>query len=798
MKTAPKDPSKACILRLASRVLRPALVCFVALLLCGQALHAQGFERTYPSFPVNEVTDMLRWNGDTLFATSTNWSLLRSTDAGASWEEMLDGWPRYNLVRLGSDGTYLFLLPVGTGYTVAAMREEPGLRLLRYDPRSLRMDTLWIERATGDPRFQYVDLAAGRSAVTVLQIGDTTRLLRSTDGGVTWGDCRLPDGYDPAINSMNTQLSVRDDAHMLFFVNVAPDVAAGRHVFRTEDGGQTWSEVPGVVQDYVRSMRTPRFPAGWFGDSTVVVLNGRTTPVVSNDLGRSWSERTPIEGLITAIGMDAEDAGFVVDQLGQVWRTRDGAGSWIKVREPSVAPLSGEIASCAVQLGPDTLITIDMYGQILRTTDGGLSWDVVRDVAFAEFYELQFITPDIGFVMASDRRTAAIAFLRTTDGGASWNEHGDFPRSGQSPRFFYLDQQHAFAVRNHLATQSNDTLIFRSADGGTHWEPVFPWSEAEGIDINKLPRGNWFRNADTGIVPLKGNRLLRTIDGGDTWEVVPGPAAVIGEESDMRVRWLDARPARSMWIAADRTVLRSDDAGVSWTRVLELPEALPSTKGFSRVTILDDETIAAVSGNTSSAHLMYMTTDNGTMWDSWPAVAGADGELFPGLRGVGIGGSSSFGYTSNRDVYRTEDGWRTHALHWTRSHVVLNDVRQMFFLDDRHGWISGAYGIFRTTNGGVNWADVTPALPSSLRIPAVWPQPLAADGMLHARIESATPGHARLELHDLLGRRRATPFDGRLDGRRDIQFSMANLEAGVYLLRLISGGESVVRVVVKR
>jgi hypothetical protein len=99
--------------------------------------------------------------------------------------------------------------------------------------------------------------------------------------------------------------------------------------------------------------------------------------------------------------------------------------------------------------------------------------------------------------------------------------------------------------------------------------------------------------------------------------------------------------------------------------------------------------------------------------------------------------------------------------------------------------------IFHSTTPEVSRADVTPALPSSLRIPVVWPQPLASDGMLHARIENATPGHARLELHDLLGRRRAIPFDGQLDGRRDIQFSMAGLEAGVYLLRLFSGGTSI-------
>jgi photosystem II stability/assembly factor-like uncharacterized protein len=781
-----------------SRSINLVLVWLALYVLTMQTIHAQGFNQIYPSFPANEVTDMLRWNADTLFAAGCNWSLLRSTDAGASWDEMLGGWPRYNLVRMGSDGRHLFLLPVGTGFTVAAMREETGLRLLRYDPRTLRMDTLWVERVAGDPRFLYVDLAAGESVVTILQIGDTTKLLRSTDGGSSWSHCRLPDGYDAAINGWNTQLSVRDAMHMLFFVNVAPDVAAGRHVFRTEDGGQTWSEVPGVVQDYLRSARTPRFPAGWFGDSVVVVVSGRSTPVISTNLGMSWKEAAPIQGMITAIGIHEGVAGFAVDQQGQVWRTRDGGDSWVKVREGVVPPPSGEISGCAVQLGPDTLVTIDMVGQIQRTTNGGLTWDAVRHVALGEFYDPQFVTSDIGFIKASDRTTGAVCFLRTTDGGSTWKEHGDVLRHGQAVKFFHTDSRHGFALRNHNATQSEDTLIYRSADGGDHWEPVFRWSEQAGIDINILPRGRWFRNADTGIVPLKGNRLLRTTDGGGNWEVYPGPSVVIGEETDMRIQWLDTRGAHSMWIAAERAVLRSNDAGLSWTLALELPDSLPRSRGFARVTILGDESVAVVSGNTTTAHVMYLTTDNGATWDSWPAVAGADGELFPGLRGTGISGSASFGYTSNRDVYRTEDGWRTHALHWTHSHVALNDFRQMFFLDQQYGWISGANGIFRTTNGGVNWTEVTPARQPSLRIAAIWPQPLSGSGILNARIESDRPGHARLELFDLLGRSRAIPFDGTLEGSREVHWSTANLETGCYLLRLIAGQKVSMRLVVKR
>ncbi|MBE0645711.1 MAG: T9SS type A sorting domain-containing protein [Bacteroidetes bacterium] len=773
----------------------------IAVVLTLMALNssAQVVEQTYPEFPANEVTDMLRWNGDTLFATACNWSLLRSTDAGANWEEMLDGWPRYNLVRMGSDGKYLYLLPIATGFTRVAMREEPDVRLLRYDPRSGGMDTLHVERVSGDPRFLYVDLAVGRSAITLLQIGDTTRLLLSTDAGENWKDCRLPAGYDPVYNGWNTQLAVRDELYMLFFVNMPADVAVGRHVFLSNDAGQSWEEVPGVMQDYLRSARTPRFPAGWFGDSLTVILNGRTTPVISSNLGSEWFERTPIEGMITALSFETGGVGYVVDHMNQVWKSLDFGGTWSKVREGFVPPASGEISSCAVQIGQDTLVTIDLYGQIMRTTDGGLSWDAIRWSEFGEFYDLQFVTPEIGYVQATDRTQGALHYLRTTDGGSTWNDHGDFPRSGQSAKFFYSDLQTGFAVRKHLGTQSEDTLIFRSVDGGNHWEPVFPWSATESIDINTLPRGRWFRGADTGLVPLDGNRLLRTTDGGDSWTVQSGLADIIGTETEMRIQWLDIRSARSMWIAAERKILRSDDAGVSWLSVLDLPDSLPDSRRFARVTILADETIAAVSGNTTDPHIVYLSTNNGTTWESWPAQSGADGELFPGLKGVGVTGSSSHGYSSNRELYRTEDGWRTHSLQWSQSHIVVNSFRQMFFLDEMHGWIFGANAIFRTTNGGVNWTKATPVLPSSPRIVSTWPQPATGGSAMTTIIDITQPGRAHLELYDLLGRRRAVLFDGHSDAtRRTISWSAGGVEAGVYVLRLVVQDAVVWKTFVKR
>ena len=39
---------------------------------------AQHWQQIHPAFPVNEITGIVHWRGDTVFASGTNWSLIRS------------------------------------------------------------------------------------------------------------------------------------------------------------------------------------------------------------------------------------------------------------------------------------------------------------------------------------------------------------------------------------------------------------------------------------------------------------------------------------------------------------------------------------------------------------------------------------------------------------------------------------------------------------------------------------------------------------------------------------------------
>jgi photosystem II stability/assembly factor-like uncharacterized protein len=749
---------------------------------------AQVLDQVYPDFPANEMTDLVRWNGDTLFACGFNWTLQRSTDAGATWEEMLDGYPRYNLVRMGSDGNYLYLLPVATAFTQDDMKNEPRILFLRYDPRSSNMDSVFVDRIpASNPLLMKVELSVGSSAVTILQTyQDSVWLQLSTDAGASWGDVNLPQAYFDNDNSVIDQFHFRDPRNAMLSITVNSVSGEGSRVYVTSDRGESWTEVSNVRQRFVGYARTPPEPGGCFADSVLAVVHERTTPVISTDRGRTWKWCAAVSGFIEALSFDDSGTGYVVDESSRVWKTEDFGNSWVKCREGMQTHPSGQNLGCIVQVGPDTVVTVDFYAQVMRTVDGGISWDAVRTGELWEFSKLQFVTPELGFVVAEDRFNGDRRYLRTTDGGVTWMDFGDFPVAGQNPYFYHLDTQHAYGVRSHLYSQTSDTLIFRSTDGGNHWEPVYFWSEVDSIDINILVRGNWFCSKDTGYVPIKGNNLLRTTDGGDTWGILPGPKTVVGTENDMRLEWMDARASPMVLIAATREILRSDDAGATWISTLSLPDSVSDSHGFSKVQVLPDGGIFVLSDKRC-----YHSSDNGSTWEGWEAIAPLNTRTvqYTKLEGIEAGGKQNlYRYGAQSNINTTADGWRTRKLEWSFGFEIVRSYTYTFFLDRQNTWIYGMNAIYRSTNGGINWTNVTPTLPQSPLILSTWPQPVSQGGMMSTEVELIRPGPVRVELYDLLGRRRAVVLDTEVAAtRRTVRWSTIGLGRGVYVLRLVAG-----------
>lgn len=96
-------------------------------------------------------------------------------------------------------------------------------------------------------------------------------------------------------------------------------------------------------------------------------------------------------------------------------------------------------------------------------------------------------------------------------------------------------------------------LVLLSGDGGDNWEVV--------NKADSSLSGIYFTNRQNGYAAGQNGKVLKTVDGGLTWEAV---------EVDTQENLLDVwASGDDVYIPGIRTLLRSRDAGASWESITE-------------------------------------------------------------------------------------------------------------------------------------------------------------------------------------------------------------------------------------
>jgi photosystem II stability/assembly factor-like uncharacterized protein len=232
-------------------------------------------------------------------------------------------------------------------------------------------------------------------------------------------------------------------------------------------------------------------------------------------------------------------------------------------------------------------------GGVWKTTDGGTYWRNISDgylttasvgaIAVAES-DPNVLHVGTGESCIRNNVSHGDGVYRSTDGGKTWRNIGlnDTRHIGairihpNNPDVVYV------AALGHAFGPNPERGVFRSTDGGKHWERVLYKSARAGShDISMDPTNPrilyaaiWQvqRYPHTLIDGGPDSSLWRSSDGGDTWTDItrrPGlPTGVLGK---IGVAVSPARPGR-VWAlieAEDGALFRSDDDGQTWQRVSE-------------------------------------------------------------------------------------------------------------------------------------------------------------------------------------------------------------------------------------
>lgn len=199
--------------------------------------------------------------------------------------------------------------------------------------------------------------------------------------------------------------------------------------------------------------------------------------------------------------------------------------------------------------------SFDIVGGIVgRTRDGGKTWrftsNIVADgggrggllVSGMRFFDL-----NRGIVT-----TVGAGVHVTADGGENWSRATIAGGIDPLSDLMFLGDSTGWAVGDHG--------VWRTTDRGARWQRIAPPDRQTGMG----GRAVHFVSEQTGWMAGANGSLLRTDDGGSTWEPVALPLPAQGRPTFWDVHFADERHG---WVVGDEgTIFATRDSGKTWLR----------------------------------------------------------------------------------------------------------------------------------------------------------------------------------------------------------------------------------------
>lgn len=502
--------------------------------------------------------------------------------------------------------------------------------------------------------------------------------------------------------------------------------AAGNALFRSSDGGRTWSQISGPPQ-------IAHFAVS--GDE--VLATDLETIYRSADDGRSWTTLGPgPAGTLTVATARLGEIGLVAATSSQGLRFSPDDGATWQASDVSVGFFNEAVAV------PGGVVVASRVGTggLLRTTDG-TSWeDVTPPLSGSPAFVDALVAGDGGTVFAAHLNL----LLRSADAGVTWTTSS----AGTTAR-----------IRS-VAPEGTDPLV--GGDDGVWRFPAAGPPARIGVPVARVTAVERSVNG-TIVVGARGGRFadLMLLPSGGGW-IGSGlgdfeARAIASEGTDVLAATVGATESGA------GAVLASPDRGANWNLTLGLADIPSIALDASR------RAVAIVTQSLGPEPGVHVSSDGGATWAArgalgttgTPTAAAWSGDLgfvvairnaaeSTSLQRSTDGGQSwsGFGAGPPSEVVQLivlSDGTticaRTaeagphcrDAGEWIEPSAGLNGtVRTLAAGSGGDLWAGSTAGVFRLPAGESTWEDQTGALPA-VAITALW----VGDGVIIAGSEGA-------------------------------------------------------------
>ncbi len=383
-----------------------------------------------------------------------------------------------------------------------------------------------------------------------IYVGAELGLFKTTDGGQSW--TKYPSKYYAYC------LTIDPDNPKIVYAG------AGARIFKTTDGGASWKTLSTGLSGSVLSIVLP--PSGPLAATSCGIS-------ASADGGQTWrASQTGIEQAQTstvAVAPSAPQTIYTALDGGGPFRSRDGGASWVPGRGLGEG-IYNYIESLAVRPdAPDVLYAVyagETAGSgLYRSLNGGDSWAKVTNIGIRKI-AVQKRFPENVIAIASVKVDGkwVMALCVSQDGGDHWTTHPVPDDWASSPYSLACHPTNPDIIYLGGARGDNGRgIIFRTTDGGETWTLIsytghysdYPYAMA--VDPN----------APSRIIVGTQRGIYRSENGGQTWSL-----RGIGKAASSVV--FDPKLPGAVYLGWSNGVLRSLDGGRNWKPFNQGLEAL--------------------------------------------------------------------------------------------------------------------------------------------------------------------------------------------------------------------------------
>lgn len=497
-------------------------------------------------------------------------------------------------------------------------------------------------------------------------------VLRTTDNGSSWKYIRNTD-------EMNSQ--PHNTFFCIYFFNESTGIVAGSsNILKTTNKGNTWVSV--------NSTSSAIWGMDFINSNTGFAVGGVQYPynvfLKTTNQGMNWiSISKPTSLNFTDIKFINTTTGFVVGDSGLVMKSTNSGDIWNmqKLATPKKFNTLFFINDNTGWIGGDS-------GKIFKTTNSGLNWFPKSSNTKYDINRIYFIDINNG-IIAADSGT----ILLTNNGGNSWQ------LNLQNPKYNFYSA---------INTNNNKLLVFGGNSNGTSEifrEHAIYESTNNGANWNKIISGNnsaktsvFFLDTLTGYVGGKVGTLMKTIDGGITWNQQDIPSSThinYIQFMNKNLGWIVNYPG---WFS------RTTNGGESWTLLSSF------INGFKFI----DSLTGFGLGGPSWPFIVYKTSNSGFNWDTVGTIPPSANIIFFSDRKHGWISGKLQTYPYHPFLYGTTNS----GVNWNVLPINIS-TNSIFFKDSLNGWFSSSNNyLYKSTDGGYSWASISNFIGEEIYFPS--------------------------------------------------------------------------------